>query len=565
NVMVNGRSEGKTSSIVRGAERDENLNLYSGGSEQQRKGEGSSERSVMEAGEGRGFSSDLYRNTSEEMFIKSLMESSIGMPAPTMEMLGFKNLHHNFRTDSEELFKSWLTTGTGEASTKKDLYFNHGYGTPSIAHRTRQSSKRMSTEISNLSGQQQGQASMQKKRSTDVLSTQHNHPTADDVSNRQSNNKGAVDRNMQASNLYMAKAWFQSSQPMTRSRSSELRRRYVAMQTTGENDESGLPKQEFSNPSGLGSDLLMHDVTNQFGTFNTPHTGNMDNVSSVVSMLKGTLERKKQLGNHETAEEDSSNSIYHHCHGQEVLMMNSFNQGNGDGMDSLQALASAIAKNPMSAGLLETVQEVVDFEMEGYANHPVNPMQTNTISREPSSLSESSAAAPVVSSGFDACDGPSNSSQNVTTCESSKKAVGNGSEQGGRAKEFRGRIIDNLKDDKKRGKGLVRYGSVTSASSLDTGDPTKKRRVERSRKMAEAKERNLTPVVPSDMQSVMKRCENLEKEVRSLKLNLSFMNRKDSEQTKQIEELQKRNEDLTDEKERLLEEIERIMSETGKV
>ncbi|CAI0441889.1 unnamed protein product, partial [Linum tenue] len=577
NVMVNGRSEGKTSSIVRGAERDENLNLYSGGSEQQRKGEGSSERSVMEAGEGRGFSSDLYRNTSEEMFIKSLMESSIGMPAPTMEMLGFKNLHHNFRTDSEELFKSWLTTGTGEASTKKDLYFNHGYGTPSIAHRTRQSSKRMSTEISNLSGQQQGQASMQKKRSTDVLSTQHNHPTADDVSNRQSNNKGAVDRNMQASNLYMAKAWFQSSQPMTRSRSSELRRRYVAMQTTGENDESGLPKQEFSNPSGLGSDLLMHDVTNQFGTFNTPHTGNMDNVSSVVSMLKGTLERKKQLGNHETAEEDSSNSIYHHCHGQEVLMMNSFNQGNGDGMDSLQALASAIAKNPMSAGLLETVQEVVDFEMEGYANHPVNPMQTNTISREPSSLSESSAAAPVVSSGFDACDGPSNSSQNVTTCESSKKAVGNGSEQGGRAKEFRGRIIDNLKDDKKwtqetqpRSVGWSALASNfpfrirLSVLSFKQGSDTVKS-VNGIGRMAEAKERNLTPVVPSDMQSVMKRCENLEKEVRSLKLNLSFMNRKDSEQTKQIEELQKRNEDLTDEKERLLEEIERIMSETGKV
>lgn len=41
--------------------------------------------------------------------------------------------------------------------------------------------------------------------------------------------------------------------------------------------------------------------------------------------------------------------------------------------------------------------------------------------------------------------------------------------------------------------------------------------------------------------------------------------RKDSEQTKQIEELQKENEDLTDEKERLLEEIERILSETGKI
>ncbi|XP_019445217.1 PREDICTED: centriolin-like [Lupinus angustifolius] len=83
--------------------------------------------------------------------------------------------------------------------------------------------------------------------------------------------------------------------------------------------------------------------------------------------------------------------------------------------------------------------------------------------------------------------------------------------------------------------------------------------------MAEAKERNLTPSIPSDMQAVLKRCENLEKEVRSLKLNLSFMNRKDSEQTKQIEDLQKQNEELTDEKERLLEEIERILSNTGKM
>ncbi|KAG5143054.1 hypothetical protein JHK82_018749 [Glycine max] len=152
-------------------------------------------------------------------------------------------------------------------------------------------------------------------------------------------------------------------------------------------------------------------------------------------------------------------------------------------------------------------------------------------SREPSQ-SESSAAAPVISSGLDACEG------------------------------VREQIMDNIKDDRKR-KSLERYGSITSAVSEDKGDTTKKRRVERSRKMAEAKERNLTPSVPSDMQAVLKRCETLEKEVRSLKLNLSFMNR--SEQTKQIEDLQKQNEDLADEKERLLEEIERIVSETGKI
>lgn len=60
--------------------------------------------------EGKGCS-DLYRNTSEELFLKSLMENTVGMPTPTMEMMGFKNLSESFRTDSEELFKSWLTNG----------------------------------------------------------------------------------------------------------------------------------------------------------------------------------------------------------------------------------------------------------------------------------------------------------------------------------------------------------------------------------------------------------------------------------------------------------------------
>lgn len=43
--------------------------------------------------------------------------------------------------------------------------------------------------------------------------------------------------------------------------------------------------------------------------------------------------------------------------------------------------------------------------------------------------------------------------------------------------------------------------------------------------MAEAKEKSLAPALPSDMQAVLKRSEALEKEVRSLKFNLSFMNR----------------------------------------
>ncbi|XP_039051985.1 protein CYCLOPS-like [Hibiscus syriacus] len=521
-----------------------------------------SEKSAMET-EGRQFS-DFYRNSSEEMFIKSLMETSMGMPVPTMEMLGFKNLSQNFRADSEELFRSWLTNGE-----------NQGHSSSNIAHRTRQASRRLSTEMAGLSGQQPSTL-VQKKKSSDVLLVQNN-PIGGETSGEfnQSSVRTATERGFQASNLYLAKAWFHSSQPMTRSRSSELRKRYAAMQNaqTSFGIEAGLisygngvskMKEELSDPNDF-NDITMSEIPNQLGTFMTPsnssssafdafQTGNADKVSSVVSMLKGTLERKK-LGNQidEEAVQDSS-----------IVPNGTFNQGQGNHFHEIPAVFADVPL--MNPGVLQAVQGPMDLDLEGFVN-PTNAIPTSTVSRE-ASQSESSAAAPVISFGLDACDGPSNSSQALSVCESSKKQVGKNwnTENGSKSKDFREMIIDNLKDDRKQRGGLVRYGSVTSADSdntVDKADPTKKRRVERSRKMAEAKERNSTPPIPSDMQAVLKRCETLEKEVRSLKLNLSFMNRKDSEQTKQIEELQKQNEELTDEKERLLEEIERIISDSG--
>ncbi|XP_017635358.1 protein CYCLOPS-like [Gossypium arboreum] len=520
------------------------------------------EKSGMET-EGRQFS-DFYRNSSEELFIKSLMESPMGMPVPNMEMLGFKNLSQNFRADSEELFRSWLTNGE-----------NQGHNSSNIAHRTRQASRRLSTEMASLSSQQPTTL-LQKKKSSDVLLLQNNSvggETSGDLN--QNSARTAGERGFQASNLYLAKAWFHSSQPMTRSRSSELRKRYAAMQ----NAQTSLGMEAVLNPYGNGvnkmkeelpdpdgfNDTTMSEIPNQLGTFMSPsnsssstfnalQTGNVDKVSSVVSMLKGTLERKK-LGNQieKEAVKDSS-----------IVPNGTFNQGQGN---HFHEIPGGFADLPLgqvtNPGVVQAVQGPMDLDLEAFVN-PINTIQLSAVSRE-ASQSESSAAAPVISSGLDACDGPSNSSQTLSICESTKKQAGNNwnSENGSKSKEFRERIIDNLKDDRKQRGGLVRYGSVTSADSVDRTDPTKKRRVERSRKMAEAKERNLTPPIPSDMQAVLKRCETLEKEVRSLKLNLSFMNRKDSEQTKQIEELQKQNEELTDEKERLLEEIERIISDSG--
>ncbi|RDX60229.1 hypothetical protein CR513_61644 [Mucuna pruriens] len=535
--------------------------------------------------EGRGFSG-LYKNSSEELFLKTVMDSPIGMPVPSMEMLGFKNISQSFRADSEELFKRWLTNG--EASHYMTymimllcyllflLWF--GYNSSSMGLNSRLS-KRISTELANNNlSNQQHVGVVSEGRNSDKLYMQNNLLANDVSGDINSPIRDPVNRELQSSSdLFLAKAWFLSDQRVTRSRSSELRRRYTEMQNAqpkeGMESMSMAPqhvvdttKQEIASFNGFDY-ITMCELPSQKGSFMSPSNSSSstfithqlvdaDKVSSCVNMLKGTLQRKR-LGNQveKEAAGDSLNGLF--CPQEPLFLQTGFNEGQENWSHqkpiNVQGASSGQIKDPG-----------VYIVSDGFPNQTNQAYYVGTASQEPSQ-SESSAAAPVISSGLDACEGPSNSNQNL--CESSWKQVGvsrSSENTQNRVKGVREQIMDNLKDDRKK-RSLERYGSVTSAVSEDKGDTTKKRRVERSRKMAEAKERNLTPSVPSDMQAVLKRCETLEKEVRSLKLNLSFMNRKDSEQTKQIEDLQKQNEDLADEKERLLEEIERILSETGKI
>lgn len=162
-------------------------------------------------------------------------------------------------------------------------------------------------------------------------------------------------------------------------------------------------KHEFGNPNGF---------TSSSSTFNTPQIEN------------------------ETAE-DSFDALYH---AQEVIINSTSDQGKGNGIQeippgSFQEISSGQVKDP---GVLQALQGPMDLEFEGFAN-TINSIHLSTVSREPSQ-SESSAAAPVASSGLGACDGPSNSSQTLTFCESSRKQVGNGrsSENG------RNRLISQL-------------------------------------------------------------------------------------------------------------------------
>ncbi|QHO16829.1 uncharacterized protein DS421_10g306950 [Arachis hypogaea] len=170
--------------------------------------------------------------------------------------------------------------------------------------------------------------------------------------------------------------------------------------------EYELPNQQrsFMTPSNSSS-----------STFKTLQFGDADKVLSSVSILKDTLQRKRA---EKEATDKSLNGIF--C-----------------------------PQEPVFHRKLESSEA---SECSNYVQWP-KPSQ-----------SESSAAAPVVSFGLDACEG------------------------------FREQIMDNLKDDQEKSRQIW----ICIVSSL---------------RMAEAKERKLTPSVPSDMQAVLKRCETLEKEV----------------------------------------------------
>ncbi|XP_058736990.1 protein CYCLOPS-like [Vicia villosa] len=484
--------------------------------------------------EGRGFYSS-YKNSSEELFMKTLMDNPIGVPIPTMD---------SFRTDSEELFKRWLTNDQGYSSSSRGL--------PSRL------SQRVSSELSNLSNQQNMSAFSEGRIMQD-------NPKANDYSTvfNQFPIGEPIDEFLQSSNLFLAKAWFLTDQRMTRSRSSELRQRYSEMYNgqvaqgiesvhmlATQNGANSTQQQEISNLNGF-------DHLNQNGTFASLsnssssrfHThqlnDNTDKVSSYVNMLKNSLEFKRHGDHIEKQEvEDNSNGIF--SLQQDPFLQTSFGERNENWSHQNPIYAqenSTIQVKDHEAMQLQTLEASINLiDLDGLVN------QTNPIYLSSASPSESSAAAPIVSTGLDGRDDPCISSQ--TLCESSWNKVGGST-------SFTEHMKNNLKDDRKK-RSLERYGSVTSAISEGKENATKKRRVERSRKMAEAKEKNLIPSIPPDMQVVLKRCEDLEKEIRSLKLNLSFMNRKDSEQTKLIEDLQKQNEDLADEKECLWKRLKEL-------
>lgn len=198
-------------------------------------------------------------------------------------------------------------------------------------------------------------------------------------------------------------------------------------------------KQEYTDPNGLNN-VGMCEISNQVNmflspsnssssTFNAPQAGNVDNISSIVSMLKGTLERKKLCNPvDKVAVPDGCFGYYG---SENILGITGINQVQANHVYEMQGPFQNVSTVQVAEGrVLQPAEGPFGIGLESTVT-PINPIQMSTVSREPS---QSESSAPVVSTGFDVCDGPSSSSQAPTVCESSRKQMGRNLENGSRGK-----------------------------------------------------------------------------------------------------------------------------------
>lgn len=502
------------------------------------------------------------RMTSEEIFLSTVVDDAVTHSNLSMDGLGLSNLPTAAsRRNSEDLFSTWISSqeGLGAASP----------------YQTRQVTRRISNEI--MAVPQQTGGSQQQLNNCEPHGLYSNSLFANDMFGDQSRPRFAGAERPSAAPEHASLqelSWFQQSQPMTRSRSAELRRMYAAMQGL-----PSLPSADTLQRLATQGTHGLNQAVASLGAFarglangraqqsskaiqhpqlcnRGPSFASGNSISNMVSMLKGSLEHKRlnemsKHIQHTTAGDSSSCPTVHGWF--EPSQTFSVPSGNTSTDIEMQ-----------NGGQL-------NFRGTTSSSHLPSTMLMNAVSP-----GESSGGAPTLSAGMALSDGPSNSGTVSTQHDALQRSVHRGRtvDQPSKRRNYGGTIqsprshrsgdgtFEGFPNTSlgKRPEQLMRAGSLNSSGRSGHGDsnnPTKMRRVERREKMLEAKGR---PVLPSDLQVAIKRCEALEKEVRSLKLTVSFMNRKDSEQTKQIEELEKENQELQQETEGLLKEVEKLSS-----
>lgn len=191
--------------------------------------------------------------------------------------------------------------------------------------------------------------------------------------------------------------------------------------TIGSIETPNQLKQDFTNTTNITpmSNTLVHTPkfvspsSSSTSPLDNPHVAAKDTVTSVVSMLKDTLERKK-LGSH--ANKDTSVG-----HPFGFYDTQQFQQNILGGTDFFPIMTTAQAQDSLMLPKVERPME----PNNGSFVPSTNQVWFGAASREPSH-SGSSTAMTTYSAGFEMCDELPPAGQAMSICESSRKNAANG-------------------------------------------------------------------------------------------------------------------------------------------
>ncbi|KAG6484922.1 hypothetical protein ZIOFF_053447 [Zingiber officinale] len=425
------------------------------------------------------------------MILSSFIDNPIGSCAPNMEMLGYRTALQICREDSEELFTAWLMNGEIP-----------GFSSANDTNHTCQMSRKISSEIIAFGNQQTGTA--QKTNTEDnSLSLLNDHSY--DIWGTIRRETGTLSGHLDAGEIGKEKSTMQS-----------CKHHYTAAILVSEIALMACAEVEVQDLTSSQGDAVYLSLSHQrrYVAMQNQIQAIIEsqNNSTILGVAKGPTMLRNEFCNASMVETGTQVQTFMSLSNSATSPFDTLSVAAVDPNSSAVSILKGSLKNKRLAreNSMTKVEISLESNTEAFLS-PVNQFRTGTVSQEPSQIGSSTAVL-AFSTGFDACDDLVNSAQTNSICESTKRPIGSQNWNHKSVDYGENTLQNNVKDDRKR------------SYAEDKGDPTKKRLVELSRKMADAKERSLAPALPPDMQAVLKRCETLEKEVRSLKLNLSFMN-----------------------------------------
>ena len=191
--------------------------------------------------------------------------------------------------------------------------------------------------------------------------------------------------------------------------------------TIGSIEATNQLKQDFTNTSNstpmsntpVHTPKFVSPSSSSTSPLDNPHMAAQDTITSVVSMLKDTLERKK-LGSHANKDTSVGNSFGFYD-------TQRFQQNILGGTDFFPIVTTAQVQDSLMLPKVERPME----PNNGNFVAPANQVWFGAASQEPSH-SGSSTAMTTRSAGFEMCDELPPTGQAMSVCESTRKNAANG-------------------------------------------------------------------------------------------------------------------------------------------